>query len=145
MKWACDRLTGFWRVAVCDAFLFFSFIGTVNVWRGVWELLDIHFMPGKQAINIKSNRNQPNVEFLFKYFLQMIHWRAIWSRTLEDSLYWPCWIVQIRYLCAVYSSMPKSQPVNVLSFPCIMFGCSSKKSAQRSDNVCSNQHLKKAT
>lgn len=55
MKWACDRLTGFWRVAVCDAFLFFSFIGTVNVWRGVWELLDIHFMPGKQHAMIKSS------------------------------------------------------------------------------------------
>lgn len=46
MKWACDRLTGFWRVAVADVFLFFSFVGTVNVWRGVWNLLDYHFLPG---------------------------------------------------------------------------------------------------
>lgn len=50
MKWACDRLTGFWRVAVCDAFLFFSFVGTVNVWRGVWQLLDLHFLPGENLI-----------------------------------------------------------------------------------------------
>lgn len=55
MKWACDRLTGWWRIAVCDAFLFFSFVGTVNVWRGVWELLDLYFMPGKFII--------PNVIF----------------------------------------------------------------------------------
>lgn len=47
MKWACDRLTGFWRIAAADIFLFFSFVGTVNVWRGVWQLLDIYFLPGK--------------------------------------------------------------------------------------------------
>lgn len=46
MKWACDRLNGFWRIGVCDAFLFFSFIGTVNVWRGIWQLLDLLFLPG---------------------------------------------------------------------------------------------------
>lgn len=49
MKWACDRLTGFWRVAVADLFLFFSFVGTVNVWRGVWQLLEIYFLPGKNT------------------------------------------------------------------------------------------------
>lgn len=47
MKWACDRLTGFWRIAAADIFLFFSFVGTVNVWRGVWQLIDIYFLPGK--------------------------------------------------------------------------------------------------
>lgn len=46
MKWACDRLTGVWRVAVADVFLFLSFVGTVNVWRGVWQLLEIYFLPG---------------------------------------------------------------------------------------------------
>lgn len=46
MKWACDHLTGLWRIGACDAFLFFSFIGTVNVWRGIWQLLDLLFMPG---------------------------------------------------------------------------------------------------
>ena len=58
MRWACERLHGFWRVVVADCFLFFSFIGTVNVWRGVWQLLDIYFLPGnylliKLLINIK--------------------------------------------------------------------------------------------
>lgn len=47
MRWACDRLKGFWRIVVADMFLFFSFIGTVNVWRGVWQLLDVYFLPGK--------------------------------------------------------------------------------------------------
>jgi Fuseless len=47
MKWACERLDGVWRVAVADLFLFLSFVGTVNVWRGVWHLLDDYFLPGK--------------------------------------------------------------------------------------------------
>ncbi|XP_062545692.1 uncharacterized protein LOC134212129 isoform X2 [Armigeres subalbatus] len=45
MRWACNRLTGLWRVIVADLFLFFSFIGTINVWRGVWQLLDHYFLP----------------------------------------------------------------------------------------------------
>lgn len=52
MKWACDRLTGAWRIAVADAFLFFSFVGTVNVWRGFWNLLDYYFLPGNYNIPI---------------------------------------------------------------------------------------------
>jgi hypothetical protein len=47
MKWACERLEGFWRVIVADVFLFVSFVGTVNVWRGIWGLLDIYFLPGR--------------------------------------------------------------------------------------------------
>lgn len=46
MRWACDRLKGFWRVAAADIFLFLSFVGTVNVWRGVWQLCDLHFLKG---------------------------------------------------------------------------------------------------
>jgi hypothetical protein len=46
MKWACERLEGVWRVAAADLFLFLSFVGTVNVWRGVWHLLDDYFLPG---------------------------------------------------------------------------------------------------
>lgn len=30
MRWACERLVGFWRVIVADVFLFVSFVGTVN-------------------------------------------------------------------------------------------------------------------
>lgn len=46
MKWGCDRLKGVWRIAAVDIFIFLSFLGTVNVWRGLWQLLDLHFMPG---------------------------------------------------------------------------------------------------
>ena len=47
MKWACEKLEGFWRIIIADIFLFVSFIGTVNVWRGIWALLDIYFLPGR--------------------------------------------------------------------------------------------------
>lgn len=48
MKWLCDRLKGCWRIIVSDIFLFFSVVGTVNVWRGIWNLLDIYFLPGNK-------------------------------------------------------------------------------------------------
>ncbi|ETN58915.1 fuseless [Anopheles darlingi] len=51
MRWTCDRLTGFWRVVVADCFLFFSFIGTINVWRGVWQALDTFFLPDQKLLS----------------------------------------------------------------------------------------------
>lgn len=66
MRWACEKLEGFWRIIVADIFLFVSFVGTVNgkiqslallmkqnlfvlfsftVWRGIWALLDCYFLP----------------------------------------------------------------------------------------------------
>lgn len=47
MKWACDRIKGVGRIAIVDVFLFLSFVGTANVWRGLWTILDIHFLPSK--------------------------------------------------------------------------------------------------
>lgn len=40
-----QRLEGFWRVLVVDVYHLFSFFGTVNVWRGVWNLLNVYFLP----------------------------------------------------------------------------------------------------
>uniref|UniRef100_A0A182PAV5 Fuseless n=1 Tax=Anopheles epiroticus TaxID=199890 RepID=A0A182PAV5_9DIPT len=51
MRWTCDRLTGFWRVVVADLFLFFSFIGTINVWRGIWQALDTYFLPNDPLLS----------------------------------------------------------------------------------------------
>lgn len=63
MRWACDRLKGFWRVAAADIFLFLSFIGTVNVWRGVWQLCDLYFLKGSDE---KSYENE--VYFRMSFF-----------------------------------------------------------------------------
>lgn len=46
IRWACDRLEGVWRIILADVFLFGSFLGTINVWRGYWYLLDEYFIPG---------------------------------------------------------------------------------------------------
>ncbi|XP_055600468.1 uncharacterized protein LOC129749513 isoform X2 [Uranotaenia lowii] len=51
MRWACDRLNGVWRVVVADLFLFFSFLGTINVWRGVWHVLDHYFLPENRLLS----------------------------------------------------------------------------------------------
>lgn len=58
MKWACDRLTGWKRLVVADIFLTFSFIGTVNVWRGIWQLLDIYFLPGTKCRKAEGQRSK---------------------------------------------------------------------------------------
>lgn len=54
LKWACDYLTGFWRLAVADVFLFLGFVGTANVWRGLWAILDIYFIPGRKMNYVKT-------------------------------------------------------------------------------------------
>lgn len=40
MRWACEKLEGFWRIIVADIFLFVSFVGTVN---------------GEYLVNIEQN------------------------------------------------------------------------------------------
>ncbi|CAG5083358.1 Protein of unknown function [Cotesia congregata] len=45
MRYACSRIQGLPRLLAADAFLLLSFIGTVNVWRGVWSMLDLWFIP----------------------------------------------------------------------------------------------------
>ncbi|XP_056641897.1 uncharacterized protein LOC130448495 [Diorhabda sublineata] len=45
MKYLCERLTGVSRLLVADIFILFALFGTVNVWRGIWNLLNIYFLP----------------------------------------------------------------------------------------------------
>lgn len=45
MKYLCERLTGVSRLLVADIFILFALFGTVNVWRAIWNLLDIYFLP----------------------------------------------------------------------------------------------------
>ncbi|KRT80491.1 hypothetical protein AMK59_8303 [Oryctes borbonicus] len=51
MRWICDRLTGFLRLCAADMFLIFSLCGTVNLWRGVWMLLNIYFLPDQMELS----------------------------------------------------------------------------------------------
>lgn len=45
MRYACSRLQGLPRLAAADSFLLLSFLGTVNVWRGIWNTLDLWLLP----------------------------------------------------------------------------------------------------
>ncbi|XP_033322998.1 uncharacterized protein LOC117218592 isoform X2 [Megalopta genalis] len=45
MKYVCARLRGLARLIAADGFLLLSFLGTVNVWRGIWNLLDLWLVP----------------------------------------------------------------------------------------------------
>ncbi|XP_043804316.1 uncharacterized protein LOC122721104 isoform X1 [Apis laboriosa] len=45
MRYACARLQGLARLIVADCFLLLSFLGTVNVWRGIWNVLDLWLVP----------------------------------------------------------------------------------------------------
>ncbi|KAL0113481.1 hypothetical protein PUN28_012559 [Cardiocondyla obscurior] len=45
MRYICARLRGLIRLIVADAFLLLSFLGTVNVWRGIWNALDLWLLP----------------------------------------------------------------------------------------------------
>jgi hypothetical protein len=47
---ACDRLSGGPRLIVADLYQFLCFCGTVNLWRGVWNLLNIYFLPGESKL-----------------------------------------------------------------------------------------------
>lgn len=47
MRWLCDRLSATPRLLVADLFLLFSLVSTINVWRGLWNLLNIYLLPGK--------------------------------------------------------------------------------------------------
>lgn len=48
MRWICDRLNGILRIIIADVYILFALIGTINIWRGIWNLLDHYFLPGKQ-------------------------------------------------------------------------------------------------
>ncbi|XP_049868395.1 uncharacterized protein LOC126368436 isoform X1 [Pectinophora gossypiella] len=45
VRWAAARLHGAPRLLLADVYHLLSFFATVNVWRGVWGLLDIYFFP----------------------------------------------------------------------------------------------------
>ncbi|XP_055836649.1 uncharacterized protein LOC129905230 isoform X2 [Episyrphus balteatus] len=45
-RWICDSSTGKLKLFLADIYYMLSFMGAVNVWRGIWMILDIHLYPG---------------------------------------------------------------------------------------------------
>lgn len=46
IKKLVNKVNGIKRLFFVDVYLLFSFFGAVNVWRGVWNMLDNYFIPG---------------------------------------------------------------------------------------------------
>ncbi|XP_072760867.1 uncharacterized protein [Anoplolepis gracilipes] len=51
MRYVCARLQGLVLLVVADAFLLLSFLGTVNVWRGIWNALDLWLLPDNPELS----------------------------------------------------------------------------------------------
>ncbi|EFN79473.1 uncharacterized protein LOC105187771 [Harpegnathos saltator] len=51
MRYVCARLQGLVRLVVADIFLLLSFLGTVNVWRGIWVALDLWLLPDNPELS----------------------------------------------------------------------------------------------
>ncbi|XP_063982798.1 uncharacterized protein LOC135165439 isoform X4 [Diachasmimorpha longicaudata] len=51
MRYVCSRLQGLSRLLAADAFLVLSFLGTVNVWRGIWGLLEVWLFPENMELS----------------------------------------------------------------------------------------------
>ncbi|KAL3269665.1 hypothetical protein HHI36_008726, partial [Cryptolaemus montrouzieri] len=45
IKWICEHLSKLPRLIFGDVFVIFAAIGTINTWRGMWDLLDYYFLP----------------------------------------------------------------------------------------------------
>lgn len=51
MRYVCARLQGLPRLIAADSFLLLSFLGTVNVWRGIWNILDLWLLPDNPELS----------------------------------------------------------------------------------------------
>lgn len=53
MRYICARLQErlLARLMVADSFLLLSFLGTVNVWRGIWNALDLWLLPNNPELS----------------------------------------------------------------------------------------------
>ncbi|CAG4985615.1 unnamed protein product [Parnassius apollo] len=51
MRWVVARLHGAPRLLLVDIYHLISFVATVNVWRGVWGLLDVYYFPDKPKLS----------------------------------------------------------------------------------------------
>nr|XP_034172936.1 uncharacterized protein LOC117600938 isoform X1 [Osmia lignaria] len=51
MRHVCARLQGLPRLIAADSFLLLSFLGTVNVWRGIWNILDLWLLPDNPELS----------------------------------------------------------------------------------------------
>ncbi|XP_034827229.1 uncharacterized protein fusl isoform X2 [Maniola hyperantus] len=51
VRWAVAKLQGAPRLLLADVYHLISFFATVNVWRGIWGLLDVYFFPDSPKLS----------------------------------------------------------------------------------------------
>ncbi|KAF7287352.1 hypothetical protein GWI33_001712 [Rhynchophorus ferrugineus] len=51
MKRLCDDLSGLCKLLIADAYLMFAVMGVIVVWRGIWNVLNIYFLPDDEELS----------------------------------------------------------------------------------------------
>lgn len=51
MRWLTAKVHGAPRLLLADVYNLVSFIATVNIWRGMWGLMDEYCFPGMKIIH----------------------------------------------------------------------------------------------
>ncbi|XP_055919154.1 uncharacterized protein LOC129951158 [Eupeodes corollae] len=69
-RWICGNSIGRLKLFLADTYYLMSFMGSVNVWRGIWMLLDIYLYPDSP---LKSCLISHLVPFLILTFLNCVN------------------------------------------------------------------------
>ncbi|KAH8389116.1 uncharacterized protein LOC110177654 [Drosophila serrata] len=51
MRYVCRRISGIFKLIICDIYYLMTFFGAVNAWRGIWNLLDVYLYPENMLIS----------------------------------------------------------------------------------------------
>ncbi|ALC38284.1 fusl, partial [Drosophila busckii] len=51
MRYVCRRISGFFKLIICDIYYLMIFFGAVNAWRGIWNLLDVYLYPDDRILS----------------------------------------------------------------------------------------------
>ncbi|XP_044754904.1 uncharacterized protein LOC123313879 isoform X1 [Coccinella septempunctata] len=51
VRWICKHLKILPRIIFGDIFIVFAAFGTINIWRGMWDLLDHYFLPDQRELS----------------------------------------------------------------------------------------------
>lgn len=77
MKKLCDNLRGIPRLIVADMYMMFSVMAVICLWRGIWNLLDIYFIPGTFNLNCKIKQSTNKITENRELSCWVTHWVAM--------------------------------------------------------------------
>jgi len=47
----CTKVKGFWRISIMNLYTAILYVGSVNIWRGLWMLYDLYLLPGNTELS----------------------------------------------------------------------------------------------